>query len=56
MEFQIILMTIIAFSAVLTVLSVIFNWLLSPVKESITEIKLELRDLKQILMDKKINE
>ena len=49
MDYQVILMTVIAFSAVISVLSVIFHWLLSPVKEDIAEIKTELRELRKDL-------
>lgn len=44
MEFQIILMTVIAFSAVLSILSVIFHWLLNPVKENQVRIETEIKD------------
>ena len=44
MEFQIILMTVIAFSAVLSILSVIFHWLLSPVKENQVRIETEIKE------------
>ena len=39
MEWQIILMTIITFSAVITVLSFAFNLILSPVKNDIQNLK-----------------
>ena len=47
MDFQAILMTVIAFSAVISVLGVIFHWLLTPVKDSIIELKNELRELRK---------
>ncbi len=59
MDFQAILMTIIAFSAVISVLSAIFYGFLTPVKDSIKdlkdsiiEIKAELRELRQDLKGK----
>ena len=52
MDYQAILMTVIAFSAVISVLSVIFHWLLSPVKEDISDIKTELRELRKDLKGK----
>ena len=59
MDYQIILMTIIAFSAVISVLSAVFYCLLTPVKDSIVdlnssivEIKAELRDLRKDLNKK----
>ena len=45
MDYQIILMTIVAFSAVISILGVIFNWLLTPVKEDITELKTDIKTL-----------
>ncbi len=44
MEYQAILMTIIALSAVISVLGVIFNWLLNPVKENQVRIATELKE------------
>ena len=45
MDYQIILMTIVAFSAVISILGVIFNWLLTPVKEDIIELKTDIKAL-----------
>ena len=44
MDIQIVLMTIIAFSAVITVLSFSFNLLLQPVKENQAKIESDLKD------------
>ena len=55
MEYQIILMTIIALSAVISILGVIFNWLLNPVKENQARIATELKE-NQARMDKKFEE
>ena len=46
MDIQIVLMTIIAFVAVITVLSVIFNWLLNPVKDNQERIEKEVNQFK----------
>ena len=54
MDLQIILSTIVAFSAVLTVLSVIFHWLLSPVKENQVRIEKEVAELKTTVNEIKI--
>ena len=55
MDLHTALITIIAVCAVLTVLSVIFNWLLTPVKESIMEIKSELKAIRKELNGKNTN-
>ena len=47
MELHTFLMTIIAFSATISILGVIFNWLLNPVKENQIDLKNELKDLKE---------
>ena len=52
MDYQAILMAVIAFSAIISVLSVVFHWLLLPVKEDISEIKTELRELRRDLKGK----
>ena len=58
MDVQIILMTIIAFSAVITVLSFSFNLLLQPVKENQAKIESDLKDIESDLKDfkKEVNE
>ena len=46
MDFQIMLMTIIAFSAVISVLGIAFNLLLSPVKQNQARMEKELTFVK----------
>ena len=52
MDVQIVLMTIIAFSAVITVLSFSFNLLLQPVKENQAKIESFLKDFKKEVNEK----
>ena len=47
MDLQIVLTTVIAVCAFLTVLGVIFNWLLGPLKEGQAELKADIKDLKK---------
>lgn len=56
MDFQIILMTIIAFSAVISVLSFAFSLLLSPVKENQARMEKEITVIRnnQAKMEKEI--
>ena len=49
MDLHTTLITIIAFSATLTVLSVIFNWLLSPLKENQARLETGLKDTQERL-------
>ena len=53
MDLQIVLMTVIAFSAFMSVLSFIFHWLLSPLKENQARLEIEIKevktDIKQLL-------
>ena len=45
MNITVVLMTIIAFSAVISVLSVIFHWLLSPVKDNQIRLETEVKGI-----------
>ena len=51
MDVQIVLMTIITFSAVITVLSFSFNLLLQPVKENQAKIESDLKDIESDLKE-----
>ena len=45
MDITVVLMTIIAFSAVISVLSVIFHWLLLPVKDNQIRLETEVKGI-----------
>jgi len=53
MDYQIILMTGIAFSAVITVLSFAFNLLLSPIKQNQANMEKEISSMKTDISDLK---
>ena len=51
MDLHTTLLTIIAFSAVISILSVIFHWLLSPLKENQERLESGLKEVKAELME-----